>query len=62
MKQAELVKVAEEINNKLGQIPKINTNGNREELIKRLSELNNFVLIEQYLSNEAIEIIRGLKG
>ena len=42
-------------------MPGINNTEKREELIKQLIGINNFLLVDKYLSAEAVKVIRGLK-
>lgn len=61
MELLQLSKIAEEVNKKLGLIPRINNTENREELIKQLIVINDFLLVDKYLSDEAMKVIRSLK-
>ncbi|MFW5879185.1 MAG: hypothetical protein ACOCUV_00010 [bacterium] len=61
MELLELKNISQEVNEKLGLIPKINNTEKREELIKQLKVLNDFNFLDKYLSEEAMKVIRSLK-
>lgn len=61
MELSKLKKISEEVTMKLGLIPKINNLGKIEELKMQLVVINDFLVLDKYLSDEAMKIIRGLK-